>query len=585
MAALGHPSADVQRAAILLFSTGLVPVDDVVATALAAWRAEVAPSVRPQLDAVLGGRTAPASVDDSSTEATRRAPATLDPWATLEPVHPPATLEALVELLAAVLEREGPPEALELALDGVLRFPRDTSPAFERATRAVRVRAGRLVKTDRRTGVARWFAGLVVSWVDGTPPGDPPADRGRLADLLARRVHDVARLAADGRRGGLLARPTHVGGWIEPLELVERLAARTRDGEPAMDLAADLPQALLRVLPVRREPALAAAAPLEGEAGDAVRHALGGAAPVGPTAALWAGAARCRLPAGDDPDVAASHPGLGPDAALAGRYTFVIAEGRYLRVPALDPGVPAGEPRLDLPTGLLWRVAAHAGVGDDGPIVDWARILWPQDRRSWFAVSAALLLSNVDWWEARWHDRRRLEPLFEPWTAIGPEAAALLAVALQAKEPGQRGLAVDAAIQLVDGDRLAPGALDAAFEALATALETQSADGFTVTLFRPGRLTASLDEIARRSDTHRRWALDVAAGALAGMVATSRPQPVPVGQLTPMLRLIVELAAALGAPPPELARPPLEAIARGTGTAARLAQGVIATARRAEPQA
>ncbi len=577
VAGLGHPAADVQSAAIALFEQRVVPLDDGAAAQVAARAGEVAPSLRARVDAL----TAPGSrVPEPATRATatRRVDAVAepvaasDPFAGLERLQPAASLEALVEALAAVLEQEGPPDRLEVALDGVLRFPRDGSAAFVRTTRAVRVRAGRILARRGGPGIAAWFAGLVVAWVDGSPTEALRDARGRIGDYLARRVDEVARTAAAGRAGTLVALPSYAGGWIEPEALVARLATRPRDDERPLDVA----QALLRVLPVRRERALADAARLDGEAGDAVRHALGGTATVGPSAALWAAAARCRTPDGDDPDVARGHPGLGPDAALAGRYRVVIANGRFMRVPALDPGAPVPAARADIPTDLLWRVEAHVtGGGNERAIVDWSRLIWPQDRRSWFAVSAALLLGNLDWGEARWHDRQRLEPLFEPWTRLGSEGAALVAVALQAREPGQRGLAVDAAIALVADGRLDASRLVAAFDAVATALEPQDSGGSPVTLFRPGRLAASLDEVARRSDRHAAWALEVAAGALARMVATARPKPVPTGQLAPLVRLLVELTAVTALPVPSGARPTLEALAAGSGTTASLARRLL----------
>ncbi len=132
---------------------------------------------------------------------------------------------------------------------------------------------------------------------------------------------------------------------------------------------------------------------------------------------------------------------------------------------------------------------------------------------------------NLDWEEARWHDRRRLESLFEPWTPLGREAAMLLAVALQAKEPGERGLAVDAAIVAVEGGRLPSDLVVRAFDEVATALEPQPPSKYPLTLFRPGRLAASLEAIARPSGVHGAWALEVASGALARMVATHEPGP------------------------------------------------------------
>jgi hypothetical protein len=399
-----------------------------------------------------------------------------------------------------------------------------------------------------------------------------------LAGYLARRVWEVGNVACGDRPATLIALPSYRGGWIEPGELVARLAARQEQAvapEPRMPL--DVPQALLRMLPLRRDAALSAASELRGEVGEAVRHALGGTAVVGPTASLWVAAARCRAPDRDDVDVTRVHRRLGPDGALAGRYELVVAKGRWWGQ-ELQPtgGMPATKPRDDLPTDLLWRASTQPAIdGKDGPLVDWMRLIWPQDRRSWFAVSAGVMLTNLDWEEARWHDRRRLDPLFEPWIPLGREAAMLLAVTLQAKEPGERGLAVDAATAAVEGARLPADLVVRAFDEVATALEPQPPSKYPLTLFRPGRLATSLEAIARRSDLHRAWALEVASGALARIVATREPAPVPVGQVTPLLRLMVELVAAGSSGAPSIARPALTALAAGSGEAARLATGLL----------
>jgi hypothetical protein len=587
--ALAHGSADVQKAAISLLEGLPGPMGDEAAALLAERRADVAASVRPRLEALLGGQMPPQGAEAPSggsregrgpSVATPHVVDRSDPFDALVPLVPVGSLEELVELLAGVLEREGPPESLELALDGVLRLGGERPADFVRVTRAVRVRSERLLAARREQGIATWFASLVRSWVDGTPPVEPTPGRGSLADWLAGRVRDVAREAATGRSRRLAALPSYAGGWIEATDLIARLAELQGVAlPPPGHLERDVAQALLRVLPVRREAALADAQALTGEIGDAVRHALGGVALIGPTASLWASAARCRTPDGDDAEVARVHPGLGPDGALGGRYTMRIGKGLYMHRPELDGGMAPSAPRDDVPTDLLWRVSAYAGgAGREGPLVDWMRLTWPQDRRSWFAVSAALLLGNLDWWEARWHDRQRLEALFEPSTPLGPEAAMLVAVGIQAKEPGQRGLTVDAVGEGVHHGRLSAELVVAAFDAVARGLEDQPASKYPITLFRPGRLAQSLDEVARRSDEHRSWVLAVAAGALARMQATKRPVPVPIGQVTPLIRLLVELTAALRARVPVAAEPALRELSAGGGEGARLARALLAAA-------
>ena len=198
-------------------------------------------------------------------------------------------------------------------------------------------------------------------------------------------------------------------------------------------------------------------------------------------------------------------------------------------------------------TGLACRIREPFGGGsEDAPLVAWLQTIWPGDRRAWFAASAGALLDNIDWEQAAWENRGRLEPLFEPWTPVGREGAWLLAVALQAKEPGERGLAVDAFAAALDEGRLAPAALVTAMGELSSALEDQPASTYPITLFRPARLAASLREVASRSTANATAAHLVAGGALSAIVRVERPEPVPPAQLPPLLRLVVELSAELG---------------------------------------
>ena len=236
-AALAHPSADVQTAAVALLESVLLPEDEEARALVAARRRDVAASVLPRLDALLAGR--PGSTADAVSAAppppatataspgpSRRAAS--DPWDALVPIAPVASLADLVELLAGVLEREGPPEDLELALDGVLRFTAPRTAEFGRLTKAIRVRSERLLAARRNQGIATWFAALIRSWVDGTPPADELPRSETLAGYLARRVAEVANVASGDRPATLVALPSYAGGWIEPGELVRGwLPART----------------------------------------------------------------------------------------------------------------------------------------------------------------------------------------------------------------------------------------------------------------------------------------------------------------------------------------------------------------------
>ena len=160
-AALAHASVDVQRAVVVMLETTLAPVDDEIAELVAARRGDVAASLRPRLDALLVGcadvpepPATPEPLADRPEPAAGSASTVGEPSPDvgLVPLVPVRSLPDLVELLAGVLEREGPPEDLELALDGVLRFSGPRPADFGHMTQAIRVRAERLLARRRRSG-------------------------------------------------------------------------------------------------------------------------------------------------------------------------------------------------------------------------------------------------------------------------------------------------------------------------------------------------------------------------------------------------------------------------------------------------
>ena len=97
------------------------------------------------------------------------------------------------------------------------------------------------------SGYAGGVLHVAAAWMTGTP-----ATRGSSTDI-GRIVAACAR-AARGDAAPLLALPTHAGGWIAPATLVERVRA-VGEGADEVELA----QALLRLAPEGRDPALAAA--------------------------------------------------------------------------------------------------------------------------------------------------------------------------------------------------------------------------------------------------------------------------------------------------------------------------------------
>ena len=247
---------------------------------------------------------------------------------------------------------------------------------------------------------------------------------------------------------------------------------------------------------------------------------------------------------------------------------------RHWSIVDLDP--PVKELYRDLPTILLFaRAAGGYCQKEHSAFVDWLALVWPQSRRSWFAVSAQLFAANIDWSEAEWANRRRLEPLFEPWTAIGLEAALLLAVALQAREPGEQGLAVEATIALLSDGRLKPDQICGAIRQLGEVMAEQPASRWPDRVLQPRRFADAMGRVAAASAAHAAVAQEIVAATLRFFAIRDGAVTVPIGQLTAPLRLLVELGAQLERPVPAVARPTLEQLASGSGETARLARRLL----------
>ena len=447
---------------------------------------------------------------------------------------PRRPIEALVDVAVSVLETGEPADDLERVLDAVGRFAGDRSEAFARLTAAIAKRARTILARRESSAVQRL-----------RPAGGRRRCPARLGDGRARRTEPTSgvgdpgrrrvpvRPCPRGRRGGR-GRPSvrgrrradPRGGWIDPAVLVRRLAARP----PASTL--DLVAAILRLAPAARDarPARLAAG-LAGEVGAAVRYALGGDEPIGPTAAWWVAAARVRRRArttrrSSSATRASDRMPVWPLASEAAGRTIArpsFAARARDRAPAPAHTSVELPDRPDAPRPVVVLLDGRIRARDA-----------PLDGHRPARLSRALggdgfvarMASNIDWWSAAWANRAFLEPFIDPVTSIGPHARALIGIALGAKEAGERGLATDiVSLALADG-RLTASALA---EGLAAAA--------AVACDRPNRWAISLADVAAVSD--------------ATPPPSPRRSPVlppwPIARaakLVPLLRLLDELLAA-----------------------------------------
>lgn len=568
--AMRHPSVDVQRAAIALVSRLAAAPDAELAAAVAERQRDVAASQRSAAAALverLGGEPAPGPgsrsvVAGQPPKADHRPLTPTDPSRAVAPI---GTLEELVDVAVSVIETGEPADDLERVLDAVRRVGDRESPAFARLTAPIARRARTLLKRresmpfngfDARSDIAAvllaWTAGDIAPSAEVHSRVSPGAGA-----FLSARARETAEAILSGEARPSVALPTHRGGWIEPAVLVDRL----RRDPPASTL--DLVAALLRLAVDGRPDALTAARELSSEVGAAVRYALGGDEAIGRTAPWWVAAARVRAPGFDDVAVARGHGDLGPEAARAATMTLRVARprGTYeLLVLDVQPPPIDGGP-VDVPTALMLRnpsVMAWTGRSD-AVMTRWIATIQPGYREVWAAIGSLLIGRNVDWWSAEWANRAFLEPFLESWAELGPHALELLAIALGAKEAGERGLAADVARLAIADARLDATGLARAFAAAAS-----------LKLDRPQRWAQSLADVAADSDRH--------AGAVAEVIARSlgAVRDRPAGSLVPLLRLLDELLAAIGCPVVDQARPQLETLGSSGGQAGRLARSILA---------
>jgi hypothetical protein len=438
---LEHPNADVQTRALGLLRTLDAP--QIVSDRLAV----LEPSVRREAATWLGtnatdiparGETLPSAAVPLASQLTA------------------VTAVDLLERVAALLEQPSDPVEVELviaALAGLDDPAQVLRPLAKRATTVVR-------RDDDSATLRRHLASLVLTGCGATH--EAAEEPGLYLGLLTGRLAEVgALLRPDLPPTLLLATPTSPEGWVEPGTLVERL--RRHDGRPAHH---DLVAALLRVALDGRGEALQAARDLPGEAGAALRYALGGDPADITTPGVWVAAARARRPLDDDPHLIRA--GLdGPGQGRVASYTLAFrpdlyeyeSRGRTYRGAhwraslTVDPS--PRELATDQPTVVDGWYEMPPDYGWLGDWLPWAALTWPHDAEPFFALGVYAPLETADPGAEVNHDSVRvLDALRAHPGRLGPMAAATLAVGLSGGTAAERTRAADAFTALVPAGRI-----------------------------------------------------------------------------------------------------------------------------------
>jgi len=556
-AALEHPAAEIQTSAFELLQR--------IGPATGNRKALIAPKL--ELASAPVRRRAEQWLDAGNAieiEVERYTPSWSmpDPLVCESTIEPIADVEELVLTMTRVMNQGGPPDDVERVLDGVSQLCAERPPRFDDLTSPLRNQISKILAADYVPRIAGVFSvewlitQLAAAWLHekmAIKLGDGPL---WLHAALGVRPYWVAARAKRKKARGLLSAPTHAGGWIDPVTLVERLIGEA-PAEPD-EFEADLIQALFRVAPTRRKEALDAARDLRGESGDVVRYALGsGSAPRGQSA-LWLAAAEARKPGHCeyrlrwDPDkwnppaLKASmivQPEPMQDVLMLG--DLFASDTQPFKKAHFSPDWTATDPLL----------RAGSAVPD---LLAWASLVWPSNREGWCALGAFRIANNLDWDSADWSNRVFLAVFEDRYCEMGRMAHLLLALGLMAREATEFDRARDGLVRIIGDGRLNCDRLGAALAEL-----------FANGVVRGARLAKALTETARVSARHADAVRQVIESAL-GPGLPARP-----ADQSALLEAFLEACTASGAGPAsgDLRRL-LESVS-GSGKGPKLARSLL----------
>ncbi|MEM8931795.1 MAG: DUF6493 family protein [Acidobacteriota bacterium] len=593
-----HPKAPVAEATVALLEAH-VPLPPTVRGAIDALRPAIAGALVGRVDPLLGSpTTSEISTDEDLPPGfpEPRKPAPLHPdLTTLATIRPLADRDALIDAAAHAAETVSSCEEIERLLDGLSRFGSDRSDPFGERVEALAHRLGDAPSSESggpglakaQLSIGRALGDLLRVWLTGrsisVDPFYGPPKSGPFG-FLACRIQEIrGRLTGARPSGPLLSLPTHVGGWIDPSVLVDRLRTLGTTADAAL-VSADGALALSRLAP--GDPACAAELP--GLAGRLIRGALGSDdAADRPQAEddprLWVVAARVRSPDGDLSERLAP---LGdaldaftdkPDAVMPASWSWrfepsfglqpylVLASRTEHRSEPLTAGAWR-PPSIEL-VDLAFSGQAHTDIEHAWNLA-WLASIWPARVDAFLFGGARLLNSYFTDLDARSRPFDAFfEPLADPRRSWPTAAEPLIALALIARGKVARAAAVDVLIDALEDGRADAGALGRGL-------------GRCIDAILPplGRVTGALDEISRVSPLHEHAVFRLIDGVLDHW-GTLHDLPDSNG-LAGFLRLAEGLAVAQGEAVSDGARAALAKITGGQ--AGRLARKLLAHERLAD---
>jgi hypothetical protein len=206
-------------------------------------------------------------------------------------VNPIGDLDELISAVATFVEKVDDVMELERILDGISRLHREKPSDFDKRVDALRKQVIKRSETYSDStldvGADIELRTLITSWLDMEPIPNPRRIHWYTMRqwFLRERVYELLERLNRTKRGDaydlkkkpvpMLALPTHRGGWIDPVVLVERINEHYAPQHVLID-DHDLAQAILRLTPDGRAEALSKLGePDHYNGGAELRYALG----------------------------------------------------------------------------------------------------------------------------------------------------------------------------------------------------------------------------------------------------------------------------------------------------------------------
>lgn len=529
-----HEATEIQELALRWIESKAASLTSQQSEELEAVRDSISKTLISRINSMLGG-----SDDQPAEEIT--APSAI-PTSRLDPSRTLPVLKKLDDMLVTAAETlESPLDFLrtECVLHALVMVPVIRDETFIKRTAPLGKRARHFSKNGMMA--ARLLSECILEWIEPAVKTPIPKDwcqpvkvsgdkHEQFGMLWINRCRLAQTILRQGRAVPPLATPTHLGGWIDPQELVSRSKVWQKVG--ASPLLQDQCLALLRMVPEGRVEALADCGDLSGEWGEALRYALGHSkVPAKSNPALWASAFRCREPHGKSAELERHHPGFGAGFAMPGNHQWVITHKKHTTVVfhniviSSSPAVSAKTPADTL--AAIFHLPEPRNF-ETPPISRFSATIWPSNMEAFFATAPDILFTR---YEVDHHYQMLLEPLLDPFVQMGPMALLTLVTGLGCLAAEVRALSTDVLIAGIDDGRLVPAELGHIMNRLLL-------EGSAIPL---QRWSKTLSDAARVSTHHAVQVRQILENTLQGE-ASQAPR-----DLVKLIELLHELIAATGA--------------------------------------